>query len=229
CFWFIYIENKLQDHDTNEDLVSLNSYALESMPLDIILLMEKTMAVLEFDTSGKVLEKCQLFDLEKEAHKADLTASATGLPVIKSDFKTMQEAINKCRELSEKSSPVSSLEQISPNITENSISLFSLWRGLIPGTKLLMITAPLGSRSHCDCDEDFLKCLKRSSNSYAQMLGNFYFNVLKVQCIKEERPVVCVEIRKNSNGKEECVRYEVSNESKMKFVTPVDVMSIMFS
>ncbi|CAG2123124.1 unnamed protein product [Medioppia subpectinata] len=28
------------------------------------------------------------------------------------------------------------------------------------------------------------------------MLGNFYFNVLKVQCIKEERPVVCLEIRR---------------------------------
>ncbi|CAG2102331.1 unnamed protein product, partial [Medioppia subpectinata] len=41
-----------------------------------------------------------------------------------------------------------------------------------------------------------------------------------VQCIKEERPVVCLEIRKNSSGKEECVKYEVSSESKMKFVTP---------
>jgi len=28
-------------------------------------------------------------------------------------------------------------------------------------------------------------------------LGNFYFNVLKVQCIKEERPVICMEIRLN--------------------------------
>ena len=53
----------------------------------------------------------------------------------------------------------------------------------------------MNNRSHCDCDEDFLNCLKRSRNSYATMLGNFYFNVLKVQCIQEERPVICVDIR----------------------------------
>ncbi|CAG2114477.1 unnamed protein product [Medioppia subpectinata] len=132
----LILENKLQDHDHSEEGVSLNSYALESMPLEIIILVEKTMALLVFDKTGKMLEKCQLFDLEKDQLKADMTASATGLPVIKSDFNTMMEAINKCRELSEKLSPVSSSEQISANITENSISLFSLWRGLIPGTKV---------------------------------------------------------------------------------------------
>jgi len=245
----------------SEDGISFNSYGLESMPLEIILHMDKTMALLEFDSSGKVLEKCQLFDLEKESDRADSTATTTGLPVITSDFKTMQEAINKCRELTEKLSPLSTQDQTSANITaDSSISWFSLWRGLIPGTKWCglgdtantyddlgpkrdidlccrahdhcpirlkalrfgygLINLSLYTKSHCECDEDFLKCLKRSSNSYASMLGNFYFNVLKVQCIKEERPVLCVEIRKSSNGKEECARYEVSNDAKMKFVTP---------
>ncbi|XP_054166387.1 phospholipase A2-like isoform X2 [Oppia nitens] len=261
----LIIVNKLEDHNHRDidDNLSVNSYALESMPMDIILKMDKTMAVLEFDHSSKMMEKCQLFDLEKEAEKADITAAGTGLPVIKSDFRTMQEAINKCRELSEKVSANHSLEPFTAansNITENSISLFSLWRGLIPGTKWCglgdaannyddlgtkrdidvccrahdhcpirlkalrygygLINLSLYTKSHCDCDEDFLKCLKRSSNSYATMLGNFYFNVLKVQCIKEERPVVCLEIRKNSIGKDECLRYEVSTESRMKFVTP---------
>jgi len=124
------IENKLQDQEHREESLSLNSYALESMPLEIILQMEKTMALLEFDSSGKVLEKCQLFDLEKDSDKADETASTSALPIIKSDFKTMQEAINKCRELTEKVVPLDSPEQSSPNITtDNSISLFSLWRG----------------------------------------------------------------------------------------------------
>ena len=50
-------------------------------------------------------------------------------------------------------------------------------------------------RSHCDCDQDFLKCLKAANNSVAMMLGNIYFNVLKVQCIKEEKPLVCIEVR----------------------------------
>ena len=133
-------EDRTQPH--NENTVSLNSYALESMPLELILHMDKTMAFLEFDSSGKMLEKCQLFDLEKESDRAgSTTASTTGLPVITPDFKTMQEAINKCRELSEKSAPVSIMDQNSPNITtaETSISLFSLWRGLIPGTKVSVI------------------------------------------------------------------------------------------
>jgi hypothetical protein len=258
---FYFIENKLQDHDHySEESDALKSYSLESMPLEIVLLKDKTMAILKFDISGKILEKCQLFDLEKDSAKAESTASASRLPIVNSDFKTMQEAINKCRELTEKLSPAISQEQTSPNITsENSISLFSLWRGLIPGTKWCglgdaadsyddigtkkdidlccrahdhcpirlkalrfgygLINLSLYTKSHCDCDEDFLKCLKGSTNPYATMLGNFYFNVLKVQCIKEERPLICAEFN-NSNGKEECVRYEVSNETKMKFVSP---------
>lgn len=101
--------------------------------------MDKTMALLVFDTSGKALERCQLFDLEKESDRvlSDATASTNGLPVITPDFKTMQEAINKCRELSEKLAPTSIVDQSSANMTgEPSISLFSLWRGLIPGTKV---------------------------------------------------------------------------------------------
>ena len=142
-YWslFALLENNLKEQLPNsEDGISFNSYGLESMPLEIILHMDKTMALLEFDSSGKVLEKCQLIDLEKESDRADSTASINGLPVITSDFKTMQEAINKCTELSEKLSPVSTQDHSSPNITtESSISLFSLWRGLIPGTKVRVI------------------------------------------------------------------------------------------
>ena len=118
----------------------------------------------------------------------------------------MQDAINKCTELSEKLSPVSTQDHNSANITnESSISLFSLWRGLIPGTKWCglvdtanayddlgtnkdidlccrahdhcpirlkpfrfgygLINLSLYTKSHCECDEDFLKCLKRSTSS----------------------------------------------------------------
>ena len=50
-------------------------------------------------------------------------------------------------------------------------------------------------RSHCDCDHDFYKCLKESNNSFAYTIGNFYFNILKVHCLKEEQKVVCVKKR----------------------------------
>lgn len=50
-------------------------------------------------------------------------------------------------------------------------------------------------RSHCDCDEDFSRCLKQVNNKVSEMLGNFYFNIMRVQCIKEEKALVCKEFR----------------------------------
>lgn len=46
-------------------------------------------------------------------------------------------------------------------------------------------------RSHCDCDEDFMRCLRQANSKSAERLGNFYFNILKVQCIKEEKSFIC--------------------------------------
>lgn len=46
-------------------------------------------------------------------------------------------------------------------------------------------------RSHCECDSLLFDCLKKARSSTADMLGNFYFNLLKVQCIDEEDPMKC--------------------------------------
>jgi len=49
-------------------------------------------------------------------------------------------------------------------------------------------------RSHCECDAALYDCLKRAAivNPTAEIMGNFYFNVLRVQCIDEENPPNCV-------------------------------------
>ncbi|XP_046396078.1 uncharacterized protein LOC124163305 [Ischnura elegans] len=43
------------------------------------------------------------------------------------------------------------------------------------------------SKSHCECDEMFYKCLKRTGNQNAMIIGNFYFNLLRVPCIGEAK------------------------------------------
>ncbi|KAH7638145.1 hypothetical protein HUG17_9250 [Dermatophagoides farinae] len=86
------------------------------------------------------------------------------------------------------------------------------------------------SRLHCDCDEDFYNCLKKSPNSYATMLGQFYFNVLRVQCLKQDnnippvsdssdttppvsQQVVCRKHRITTSGTNECIEYGIIPES----------------
>lgn len=40
------------------------------------------------------------------------------------------------------------------------------------------------TKSHCDCDEDFKNCLKSLSSKTADAMANFFFNILRVQCIR---------------------------------------------
>ncbi|XP_034048853.1 group 3 secretory phospholipase A2-like [Thalassophryne amazonica] len=46
--------------------------------------------------------------------------------------------------------------------------------------------------SHCDCDEKFRKCLIEAKHYVADIMGNLFFNVLKVKCFKpaEKRKAV---------------------------------------
>ncbi|XP_043492456.1 uncharacterized protein LOC122517905 [Polistes fuscatus] len=43
----------------------------------------------------------------------------------------------------------------------------------------------LYTKSHCTCDELFYNCLKNSKNSIADLLGNIYFNIIRVPCIED--------------------------------------------
>ncbi|XP_076331620.1 uncharacterized protein LOC143236865 isoform X2 [Tachypleus tridentatus] len=45
------------------------------------------------------------------------------------------------------------------------------------------------TKSHCDCDRQFLKCLKSNRSRVADLMGNFFFNVLKVKCLREDTRV----------------------------------------
>lgn len=51
-----------------------------------------------------------------------------------------------------------------------------------------LVNLSLYTKSHCLCDDDFLKCLKSSQHPLADMLGNLYFNVMKFGCLKESNP-----------------------------------------
>ncbi|KAI4480261.1 hypothetical protein M0804_010259 [Polistes exclamans] len=43
----------------------------------------------------------------------------------------------------------------------------------------------LYTKSHCTCDELFYNCLKNTKNSIADLLGNIYFNIIRVPCIED--------------------------------------------
>ncbi|VVC35838.1 Phospholipase A2 domain,Phospholipase A2, histidine active site [Cinara cedri] len=42
------------------------------------------------------------------------------------------------------------------------------------------------TRSHCECDKKFQKCLNKVNTSTAHTLGIIFFNIVKVMCFKEE-------------------------------------------
>ncbi|CAO1411998.1 unnamed protein product [Diamesa hyperborea] len=67
------------------------------------------------------------------------------------------------------------------------------------------------TRSHCDCDADFFKCLKRANTMVSKQIGMMYFNLLGPQCFREEYPVV----KCNLKIRKRCLSYAI-DESKSK-------------
>ncbi|XP_047352600.1 uncharacterized protein LOC124950211 [Vespa velutina] len=43
----------------------------------------------------------------------------------------------------------------------------------------------LYTKSHCSCDALFYICLKATKNSIADLMGNIYFNIIRVPCIED--------------------------------------------
>ncbi|KAL1132564.1 hypothetical protein AAG570_010516 [Ranatra chinensis] len=41
------------------------------------------------------------------------------------------------------------------------------------------------TKSHCQCDNIFHTCLKSTNHSTADVMGNIYFNILRVPCVEE--------------------------------------------
>jgi len=182
------------------------------------------------------LVKCDMWDLEKGLKNRRPPDEILRM-AIRADFDTVRDAINRCRQLTEKSLPPEDEYRDGLDImsTEDLISLFSMKRGLIPGTKWCglgdqagnyndlgpkhridiccrahdhcpirlkpfrndygVLNIALYTKSHCDCDADFYRCLREVHSRTADMLGNLYFNVMKLQCMREERMKVCIEMK----------------------------------
>lgn len=188
---------------------------------------------------------CDMWDLEKGLLNRKPPESLLAM-AIKADFNTVREAIKRCRQLSERAIPAMRVPddeyrdggvgigtvEIRP---EDMVSMFSIKRGLIPGTKWCglgdiaatyndlgskrridiccrahdhcpirlkpfrndygLLNIALYTKSHCECDADFYRCLREVRSRTADMLGNLYFNVMKLQCLKQEPMQLCREIR----------------------------------
>jgi len=63
------------------------------------------------------------------------------------------------------------------------IKSFSSKQGLLNSTPY--------TKSNCKCDEIFYNCLKNSNSSTGNSVGNFYFNILNLQCIDMRQPKRC--------------------------------------
>ncbi|XP_019874626.1 acidic phospholipase A2 PA4 isoform X2 [Aethina tumida] len=57
------------------------------------------------------------------------------------------------------------------------------------------------TRSHCDCDASFRRCLQNVNTETANTIGAIFFNVIQVICFKERSP--CSQWQKNGYTKEE--------------------------
>lgn len=44
------------------------------------------------------------------------------------------------------------------------------------------------TRSHCDCDVVFRKCLQNVNSETANTIGAIFFNIIQVICFKERSP-----------------------------------------
>jgi len=79
------------------------------------------------------------------------------------------------------------------------IKSFSSKQGLLNSTPY--------TKSNCKCDEIFYNCLKNSNSSTGNSVGNFYFNILNLQCIDMRQPQRCskwegLEVANDTNAKE---------------------------
>lgn len=70
--------------------------------------------------------------------------------------------------------------------------------------------------SHCDCDNEFHRCLKSVNTLVSKQIGLVYFNVLGPQCFKEDHPLKCTKQIRNR-----CVVYK-KDKTQLKLYQWVD-------
>lgn len=68
------------------------------------------------------------------------------------------------------------------------------------------------TRSHCDCDNEFYRCLKSANTLVSGQIGIIYFNVLGAQCFSEEHPARCTKYFRNR-----CVAYSYDDTQPKQY------------
>ncbi|KAG8187722.1 hypothetical protein JTE90_000186 [Oedothorax gibbosus] len=212
----------------------------------------KTLAEVVYDEYGDMVH-CKLHELEEDSDADELIRNS-GLRVKYPTFNNMLQLINNCTRLERPpaANATSAAHPLEP--VASSWSTWTLWNGILPGTKWCgvgdiagsfedlgtqqevdaccrahdhcpvklkafrtgygLINFSLYTKSHCDCDKEFYSCLKESTNKIADVVGNFYFNIMRVQCIKEHRPFVCIENGTDTSGLQKCIKWGADPDSK---------------
>ncbi|XP_014204343.1 acidic phospholipase A2 PA4 isoform X2 [Copidosoma floridanum] len=79
------------------------------------------------------------------------------------------------------------------------------------------------TRSHCDCDAKFRRCLQSINTEVANTLGALFFNVIQVTCFKERRP--CSQWQRNGYNESEwsklCSQYKFQPSDKYVPLMPL--------
>ncbi|KAG9511363.1 hypothetical protein GZH46_00059, partial [Fragariocoptes setiger] len=79
----------------------------------------------------------------------------------------------------------------------------------------------LYTKSNCVCDADFYQCLKGANTTLADVLGHVYFNIMKLQCIKEQQVKTCKKFKPIALGFEKCAAWsDEPRKISYKFIYP---------
>ncbi|XP_058790375.1 uncharacterized protein LOC131663773 isoform X2 [Phymastichus coffea] len=81
------------------------------------------------------------------------------------------------------------------------------------------------TRSHCDCDAKFRRCLQVINTEVANTIGALFFNVIQVTCFKERRP--CSQWQRNGYAESEwarlCSQYKFQPSDKYVPLMPLNL------
>lgn len=226
-----------------------------------ILSDDKTLALVDWASADKArIVNCTLFDVEKDRAKVEsVLGEARHEEVRQSELTEMLDIIDRCRQFTESQLR---LDRTSLMDELNVTGLWSLWSGILPGTKWCglgdfaqyyddvgprvavdvccrahdhcpvrlrgfhagygLVNFSVYTKSHCDCDTNFYKCLKAARSETADIVGNFYFNIMKTTCLAEYVPVYCMRAKRDPGpeGPMRCVEWRLAEAKKMHFIDP---------
>ncbi|XP_058459006.1 group 3 secretory phospholipase A2 isoform X1 [Malaya genurostris] len=77
------------------------------------------------------------------------------------------------------------------------------------------------TRSHCDCDARFRRCLQNLNTEIANTLGAVFFNVIQVTCFSERRPCSVWQSNEIVSSPDLCpLQYYTSNQYVLPYIRP---------